>query len=234
MKTLIKFIFPLVILFYSIDGYSQINKPITKGNIILGGAIGFSCNPGISDSNNDYDDSNMDYHFSSKQNFLSFSLSPSFGYFVADGFVLGLSPSFSYFHNKYTYKYFYPSTGQENEYEYKSTSYRIGLYPITKYYFKNCIFIELITGFSRSWSNSFQGYSDNPVQDYKYKNTSTSIEVGLGLGYAIFITPKISIEPGLFYIYNLDIGKQTGDDYTDKNNNQSHNISLSAGFHFFL
>jgi hypothetical protein len=234
MKTLIKFIFILVILFSSIDGYSQIDKPITKGNIILGGSVGFSCNPGSSNSNNDYDDSNQNYHYNSKHNYLSFSLSPSFSYFVADGLVIGLSPSFSYSHQKYTYKYFYPASGQENRYEYKYTNYAIGLDPIIKYYFKNCIFIELITGLSQRWGNSFQRYIDNSVQDYKDKNTSTWIEIGLGFGYAIFITPKISIEPGLYYIYNIDIDKQTGADFTYKNNSQSHNISLSAGFHFFL
>jgi hypothetical protein len=232
METFIKFIFILFILFCSIDVYSQIDKPIKKGNIILGGSTEFSYYPENSDRYFDSDDDALDYSTKSKTNVFTFRISSTFGYFITNGLVLGLSPSFSYYNSNTTDKQIMSLTGEKSESEYKQAYYGIGLSPFIKYYFKNGFFIELNTGFYETWNSSNQHYDTG--QNYKYKYTDSSFRIGSGFGYAIFITPKVSIEPGLFYNYETEIYRNKGDNYSSKTNSQFHNISLSVGFQYFL
>jgi outer membrane autotransporter protein len=214
MKHLIKFFLALGILFYSINVYSQIDKPITKGNIILGGGgeLGFS--------NSNYDSHSTDYDYNSKGTSFSFSLDPRFGYFVFDGFVLGLSPSFSYGFGKSTSTSTYlgnPSDPMES----KRHSYGIGLDVFVKYYFKNCIFIGLESGYL---------YSNSKYSDENNATKYNSFSISPAVGYAIFITPKVSIEPCLNYSYSLYTGKNP----LDNSNSLDNDLSISVGFHWFL
>ena len=64
----------LILLVISVNLFAQIEKPITKGNVILGGSAGF----GLSES------------------VLSININPTAGFFVANGLALGFSPSFHF------------------------------------------------------------------------------------------------------------------------------------------
>ncbi len=64
--------------FYRTSGQSE--KPIEKGQLMLGGAGSFGYLSELSESETSYGQ-------------LSFSLDPSVGFFVAHGFALGVSPS---------------------------------------------------------------------------------------------------------------------------------------------
>lgn len=74
-----KYIWGLFFLVTSIIGYSQDEKPLNRGNKVLGGGASLG-----SESN----------HYSYSKSFNG-TLNPSFGYFIADGLILGLSPSLS-------------------------------------------------------------------------------------------------------------------------------------------
>jgi hypothetical protein len=170
----------------------QIKKPITKGNIILGG---------------DFDKATT-----------SLSLSPTFGYFIFNGLVIGLSSSFSYSISKSIDKSSLPVQ------VYEGHSYGIGISPYIKYYFKSCIFIGLESGFD--FSRSFAKYNNSDL-----KSTSNGFTISPSLGYAIFINPKISIEPCLNYLYNKGSSSpSSGGPYSY----QDHTFSFSIGFHIFL
>lgn len=232
MKTLIKFTLILCIIASSFDAYSQIEKPITKGNMILGGGVSFNYTPSTSKNVYDSDNDTWDYEESSKSNSFSFNLSPSFGYFVTNGLVLGISPSFSYDYENTTNNIIYTSTQAESESKSNQSTFGVGLNPFIKYYFKNGIFVRLNTGFSMNWRTLSHEYDGNNAQDEEI--TYTSFHISPGIGYAIFITPKISLEPGLFLNYQRAGSKQSGETYTYKWDSNDLNIYLSAGFEYFF
>jgi hypothetical protein len=64
-------------LFVSVSGFPQTEKPITKGNMMIGGNLSFASN-----------DIHM-YHF-------SLDASPSFGYFLFNNFAVGLDVPVQY------------------------------------------------------------------------------------------------------------------------------------------
>jgi hypothetical protein len=112
----------LVILFllYPVISFSQIQKSITKGNIILsgGGTIQYQ------------KDKFSDGSGSSQTTQFSVSLIPGFGYFVADNLAIGLNTIFIY------------SGAKDNK------SYALGAGPVIKYYFNNGIFLKAEAGYS--------------------------------------------------------------------------------------
>jgi len=190
---------------YAINSYGQTDKPITKGNMLLGGSAGFS-----------YSKKTGQYQFSDpyggpflqtieEKNF-SLSLSPSIGYFVADGLAIGISPSISYSHNKYG----------NNTYN----GYAIGIAPFIKNYFTNGFFISLEPGILYSASNS--GNS---------KSSTIQLYINPAIGYAFFINPKVSMEPSIGYLYNKNIYK-----YESSANETTNSslIFFSIGFQVFL
>jgi len=196
---------------YTSSGYvSQNDRPITKDNIVLGGEVSLS----VYHSNGEtkYVDP-ITYNYNYKSTGTSLSLSPTFGYFILDGLVLGLSPSFSYNVSKNTGKNSLIVEEEKSE----GNSYTIGISPFIKYYFKSCIFVGLKSGYSYSSSK-------NITSGLKY--TSNDFTISPYLGYAIFINSKISIEPCINYFYNKSTSKSSV--------SNSNSLYFSIGFQVFL
>lgn len=104
----------LLSLAFSLNAFSQIEKPITKGNIILAG--GGSIN---------YSNVKSEYiSFSSKTTLFYISFTPGFSYFIIDNLAIGINATISY------------SGGKNNQY------YTLGIGPMVKYYFNNGLFFN--------------------------------------------------------------------------------------------
>jgi len=190
---------------YAVNSYGQTDKPITKGNMLLGGSAGFS----FSNVSNQYqflDQNGVSFLQTVEENDFSISLSPSIGYFVADGLAIGIVPSLSYSH--------YKSGNNINNY------YAVGIGPFIKAYFTNGFFVSLQPGIR---------YSKNNSGDYKY--STTQFYINPAFGYAFFINPKVSMEPSIGYSYNKNIYKnETATDQTTK----TSQLFFSIGFQIFL
>lgn len=114
----------------TINCFSQIHKPITKGNIMLDGGGTIQTQK----------DKYTNAYGTSKASLFYISLSPGFGYFVIDQLAVGLNASL-----------FYNSAG-ENKY------YSLGIGPMARYYFNNGPFLK--TDLSVSYLHSNQGTSN--------------------------------------------------------------------------
>jgi hypothetical protein len=113
----------LILLFsvaFSLNAFSKIEKPVTKGNMILvgGGTI-------VSNKVQSTYGTNT-----SKTSVFTISLNPGFGYFIIDNLAIGLNTSISYY--------------KQNSTKY----YGLGAGPTIRYYFNNGFFIKAETSFS--------------------------------------------------------------------------------------
>jgi hypothetical protein len=203
-----KYLFTLILTFCTVYCYCQIEKPTTKGNIVLGGNAGFAYNSGSSEAKLFFpgeESHSLEYD----QKSAVFSFGPNFGYFVADGLVVGVSPSFSY--NK-----------QESSGLYNSNAFSIGISPFIKYYLNNGLFLGLEPGYH---------YSVSEQEGVVNKTKSNRISINPSFGYAIFINSKVSLEPSIEYSFEKTVQKDETDfDYDSKNNR----IFFNIGFHIFL
>lgn len=216
MKLLMKFFFAIVIIFISIDCFSQVEKPTTKGNMTLGGD--FNVNFGFQNSSYTIDQTPGVYEVENKN--LGISINPTFGYFICNGLILGLSPSYVYNYDKnITTNTISGELNNDN-----SHSNNIGVNIFLKYYFKNSIFVRLESGYE-------YGINKLSLVEDIYKSSTFSLRPSLG--YAIFINSKISIEPSLNYkITNSHL--ISPQQYSESYKTPRHNFFIAVGFHLFL
>ncbi len=142
----------LLLAIISISVYSQIEKPITKGNLIVGGtgSLTLSLENNISDSG----------PFVPAKG-TSISLNPTLAYFVADNFALGLMGATSLFFDD----------------GYKDQS--IGIGPTISYYFNNGIFSrsELLKTYGKGDNSKSDSFQFNIGAGYAlFINSRVSIE----------------------------------------------------------
>ena len=150
------------ILMISLDLVAQNEKPINRGNILMGGSI----YGGYSFSKQD-DESYNDIHF---------TLNPSVGYFIIDGLAIGIILSINY-----------SKSFGEVEYSY---SY-IGLETFIKYYFRNGLFINGNTGITFNFREitDYRGYQFQlrPGVGYAFfVNSKISIEPSVNYQFIFF------------------------------------------------
>jgi hypothetical protein len=102
----------LLSLTFCLDAFSQIEKPITKGNIMLEGGASIQSN-------------NVQPSFESTTStgLFTISFTPGCSYFIHDNFALGLNTNVSYYKGSEKY-------------------YSVGVGPTIRYYFKNGLFIK--------------------------------------------------------------------------------------------
>ena len=113
-----KHLFVLIFLASTLNLFSQDANPTQKGNLMLGGG------------------GNISYYTEIDENssgMLFFGLSPSIGWFLSDGFALGIGPSFSI-----------TSSFSDNGYSYLG----IGTDVVVAKYFASGLFIKGTTGYS--------------------------------------------------------------------------------------
>jgi len=147
----------LLSLAFSINAFSQIEKPITKGNIMLSGGGSLS-----------YMKSQLDYStFTSKSSGFYISLTPGASYFIIDNFAIGLNTTLTY-------------SGLKN-----SKTYTLGIGPKVTYYFNNGLFLNASVNYnySKGISNSdyvTKFFSFKPGVGYAFfLNQKVSLEPGL-------------------------------------------------------
>ena len=114
----------LLSLAFCINAFSQIEKPITKGNMMLTGGASIQSNS-IQTS---YDPTLP------LTGFFVISLTPGVSYFVKDNLAIGLNTNLSYY-KQGSLKY-----------------YSIGVGPNIRYYFKNGIYIKADAMIAARWA----------------------------------------------------------------------------------
>jgi len=159
-----KNLFVLIFLVSALNLLSQDVNPTQKGNLMLGGEGNISYNSGI------YENSSGSFDL---------GLSPSIGWFLSDGFALGIGPTFNVLSN----------TGY--------THLGIGADVFVAKYFDNGIFIKGSTGYSLT--HLFD--SSGSVFDNDF--TRHVIAVTPELGYAFFLGPNVALELALANVFNI-------------------------------
>jgi hypothetical protein len=203
-----KYLLALILICYTVDANCQIDRPIKKGNIVLGGGAGFTYSNSYG-SYKVFDPDNGQYYYqNSDQESVSFSFGPLFGYFIIDGLEIGISHSYSYNQQKYS--------------NYKGITNSIGIDPFIKYYFNNGFFTGLESGYN---------YSISKQQGFDYRRKYSYLSINPSIGYAIFINSKVSIEPSLEYSFTKVIDK---DDSSIDSNSKTNKFFFTIGFHLFL
>ena len=185
-----KHLFVLVFLASTLNLLSQDLNPTQKGKRMLGGSGSFSYWTEIEENSSGY---------------LLFGLNPSIGWFLSDGFALGIGPTF----------YIISSFG-----EYGNTHLGIGTDVFVAKYFANGIFIKGSTGYSLS------DVFDSSGNDYDYDYTTHTIGITPEMGYAFFLGPNVALELSLTNVFNIRI--------SDGSSSYYNNLGIKAGFQIFL
>ncbi len=238
----------LILLFTSLKISAQIEKPITKGNYIIGGSISGSYQ---SSTNNEtfYDYDYNDGTFSIRQNKIKntncdFVFSPNIGYFIFNGLSAGITPTFSISNQKIENNATNGTSGI-------SKVYSAGTGTYLKYYFQKGFLLNLNIQYlfnkshSTNESNSF--ITQNGILKASSDNHYNTVGISPGLGYAIFLNSKISLEMLISYLYQQQHGTTSSSlDYiatpgssdhstsSGKTINNSNGIYLTIGLNTFL
>jgi len=158
----------LIFLVSTLNLFGQDVNPTQKGNLMLGGGGSIS----YQSFHTEFDESSFGV--------FSLGLSPSIGWFLSDGFALGIGPTF-YLTNFFT--------------EDRNTSLGIGTDVFVAKYFGSGIFIKGSTGYSlRHTFDSSENDNDN---------TTHVIGIIPELGYAFFLGPNVALELSLANVFNI-------------------------------
>lgn len=166
-KAVISLLF-ICLMFFPTIILSQIEKPIKKGNILIGGGL-----------NSSYYKNQDDKDKSDSYKSISFNVSPSVGYFIVDNLSLGISTQFYY--NK-----IWGVINFENK--------QSGIGPFVKYYFNNGFFSTLSFYYSTTSAifNFKSNYMISPELGYAFFiNSKVSLELSLNYQYTKYLnTPN--------------------------------------------
>lgn len=179
-----------------------------QGNFVVSGATGIQF---INSNSKSIYDGKTNYSYKTN----SFSISPSFAYFVTDNLAIGLSGSF----NSYSEK------EEGNNYDYSSTSSLI--MPMLLYYIpmEDNVrpFLQVGAGISSSSDkyNESGGYSD------KSSSSGTAFNIGAGLAY--FVSENISLNFGVSYTKS-----KTTDGDNKKSETQDGNFGGNVGLSIYF
>lgn len=186
MKNLFAFIF-LVSVF---NLYGQDVNPTQKGNLMVGGGGNLSYFTIIDEA-------------SSGQ--LSLGLNPSIGWFLSDGFALGIGPTIQ--------------LGRSFGGNGLTSSLGVGTDVFVVKYFQSGIFIKGSTGYSLS-------YFHFSSSEYEYNSTSHNINIVPEFGYAFFLGPNVALELSLTNTFNIRM--------SDGSTSYINTSGIKTGFQIFL
>ena len=182
----------VVLLVISTGLLAQSEKPIEKGQKMVGGGASFGYGIELTDTETTSGE-------------IRFSLYPSVGFFVAHGFALGASPSFSI-------------SGGFGDITNTYTSVGLGIFLIK--YFDIGLFVRGTIDYDfnlRNYETTF--YSD--------KSRSHSLSFIPAVGYAFFLGPNVSLEIALNDRFELGFAP-------DESVSVHSRTYFSAGFQIFL
>ncbi len=182
-----------------------------QGRTLISGSTNLSYS--TSKSQDEYDGRSV----GDKTKLNKINFTPSFGYFLFDNFVAGVSFSFKYDRTK----------NQEMKFENNSLSagpfvrYYLGNSKIKPYIHGDMLFGKKIEDFKLDTGDFFY--------DIETKVENKLFDWDLGGGIAIFLNNTVSIDLGLVY---------SSSSYTDKDDNKRKTketgLALNAGFSIFL
>lgn len=162
---------------------------------------------------------------------ISVSISPSAGYFIADGLVIGTGIPLSIVNGK--------NTDDNSYYSYKNKSSTIGLAPFIRYFVgKNKLKPYLSVAYSYSkLTLSNTSNSQNGPSSYDGKGKITSFVPTIGLAY--FISQNLGLTIGLNYNINhqdqeINYTFSGNPPSTTVNNSDTKSVSLGVGFQLFI
>jgi hypothetical protein len=159
-----KHLFVLIFLVSTLNLFSQDVNPTQKGNLMLGGGGNISYYTYIDET---------------ASGAFNLGLSPSIGWFLSDGFALGIAPTFS-INISFTDNWTYLGVGTD---------------VFVAKYFASGLFIKGSTGYSLRHTFDSSG-SD-------YDNTIHVIGITPELGYAFFLGPNVALELSLTNVFNI-------------------------------
>jgi hypothetical protein len=215
-----KKIFPVFIfLLINMHGFSQeqssFEKPIKRGNYIIGGDLKINYKSDVEKTT--YPNNSP---FTYRLNQFSINASPQIGFFLSDGFVIGISPTFQYL-------LIDPKSGSSSLIGYKGHTFSLGSNVFIKYYFKNSIFFQLETGYLHNWDRSREYPSG--------KFNSNSFSIIPSIGYAIFVNSKVSVEPKINYAFSsYNSANMESNDLETSIKRSTNGINFSMQFTIFL
>ena len=238
---------------------AQIEKPILKGNYIIGGSVSMKFNS-LNENLNYTTGSGNSNPESSVLNNSSYNLelSPQIGYFIINGLAVGISPVYSYSNTKETQTRNDSIAGSvfSNKISSNTNTNSIGAGVFIKYYSTSGFFLNLMiqyqyntSKYTAEFSNFTPGTSNIIFKEKANTNIhSNRIAVSPGLGYAIFLKSNISLEPMISYFYSRNsqsssnsfnsIEESSG--ITDKGravyieNTKNSGIYFTLGLNFFI
>lgn len=142
-----------------------------QGNFLLGGGFGASFGT-LRTEEPVVNDPNKTVITESRSTSITFS--PKVGFFIVDGFAIGLNADI----NNTTYK------NKNNDV--KTTTSYLALGPFARYYFPMNLFLEAEVGFGNA--KGYSGYNESKIFLYSF-----------GAGYAAFLNDNIALEPMVVY-----------------------------------
>ncbi|MDB5110206.1 MAG: hypothetical protein JWR67_1320 [Mucilaginibacter sp.] len=188
----------LILILIAIGGTFSVKAQTQKGNQLLGGFLGFSTGSGTNNYTNGQNGTN------STDKTSSFSIGPSYSYFIANNLDLGAS--IGYTDQKTNYSYLRPPASNA-PLVYDSRSFASSIY-LRKYFLYNGK-IGIRTGPYAQYffTKSDQNYID-PASNYNYQ--IRSINAGLGLDLVYFPTKKLGLSSSIGSLaYNHSTSNQT-------------------------
>jgi hypothetical protein len=162
---------------------------------------------------------------------LSASISPSAGYFVANGLVVGAGIPISIVNGK--------STEDNSYYYYKNNSSAVGLAPFIRYFIGNNKlkpYLSVAYSYSKLTLSSTRNDQSGP-NSYTGKGKATSFIPTIGLAY--LVSQNLGLTIGLNYNINhqdQEINYTSGIGYpnTSTSNSDIKSVSLGVGFQLFI
>lgn len=142
-----------------------------QGNFLLGGGFGFALSNKQVETPGQNGTTNV-----SKSRSTSLSFNPKVGFFVVNGFALGLDADIV------------NTAIRDRDNNTRSTSSYFTLGPFARYYFPINVFLDGRAGFGSGKGAASAGYSDAKVFSYSF-----------GAGYAAFLNDYIALEPIIRY-----------------------------------
>jgi hypothetical protein len=188
-----------IALIVSVSSFAQHRSALQKGSITTGGKLGLSF--GSAKHEETWNGTTEQSSYSGK----SIALTPSLGYFVANGFAMGLSVDYT------------SSKFEDDEDYYCETSYLVG--PYMRYYVPQGVFLHTSVGFGKQ-SEKGKGWEDEAKKsDFQF-----------GIGYAVFMNDFVAFEfAALYQKTGLKYDVDNGSDKISQNN-----LLFAAGFSIFL
>ncbi len=187
-----------ILISFSNFSYAQDDSPFTKGSNFLNGSVSFSytSHPVNDDKSNRFD----------------VMVAPKYAKFIKDNWALGAELVLRT-----------SSETNENEItETKNSSFGVGIFPFTRYYFGGNFFGELGAGVGT------QKVTVEDIVEIEY--TATNVSGRGGIGYSLFLAPNVALEPSVFYLYEKFFVKDMPDDYKESLSSVYFSIGLSAYF----